>query len=318
VYNKFSKLAVLAAIIGLLGSCATIRVAHPGIDSVKKIAVISVTSNYNIPNIKLKQPEAASNDLKSLGTDIVTALTKKNDSNATKGQAQIVTHGAVQLESMFSGLNGWELVPVAKFATNQDFKALLPADPTAGASADAANLADKIKNTAVGLLQSAAQADVVAPQGMPVIRFSSLLPTQGTSITIVNGKRVESPRQQLLNELGALCGKLGVDAVVISEVKLAYKPGIVTMQSGFLGRIVRSNASPVVETNVAIVNAKGELVLNSKPGWKAFYGKSAPILLNDKVDLLDEKGLGIISYNEAVDASVGALKANVVKTLTKK
>jgi len=302
---SFMKIAIILTIVVSMAGCATVQVKHPGIDSVKKIAVVSVTSNYEIRNMDDKTPATSGKDLTALGKDIGKALTKDLKTGSMKAQVAITTHGAAETSTMFSHLGGWSLVTIADVMANPSYKEMVSVNTGADAKGVVAKVLAMSKDSAW-----------VAPEGMAVIPFTSVIPASGTmTVTYVNGKAVD-PTKDVLASLGALCTKLGVDAVAVVEVKLSYKATLLTNASGSgLFAKVRGSAKPAVEVNVAVVDAQGHVVMNSTPGWATSVGKSAPMMLGGAVDLMDDKGESVLAYNATIDESVKALSANIAKVL---
>jgi hypothetical protein len=309
MFKQLAKVAIAATVTFGLFGCASISVKNPEIKSVKKIAIVSVTSNYQIHDVKDKEQAQSDADLASLGRSLVAAVEKKSNSDSIKAQVQVVTHGAAALSDMFSKLDGYSLVSVADVVANPAYQAKF-APKVEGDSKAAGAIAN--------LLQAAAVSDWVVPEGMGTIPLAVVAPSGNSkSVTFVNGKKVASPTEQTRAALGQLCADLGVDAVVIAQVKLAYKkPFIAVTSGGFLGfGEERTTRKPVVETDVAVIDAKGKLVLVTKEGWKQFEGDAAPMLLKNQVDLADKKGESIKSYNDTIDASIQELSANIAKAL---
>jgi hypothetical protein len=308
--KQLARVAVSAAVVLGLAGCASIEVRKPDINAVKKIAIVSVTSNYRIRDVKEKERAQADGDLGQLGMSLADAVIKGSRSDAIKAQVQVVTHGAAELSAMFSKINGWTILPVGDVIANPAYAEMFAPKQGGG----------KVDGPIAGLLQGAASADWVVPEGMGTLPLASVVPGKGAGKTVsfVNGKRVANPTEEARADLGRLCAELGVDAVVVAEVKLSYTKAFLTGISGGgllgIGK-TRSTRKPVVEANVAIVDSKGQLVVATKPGWKAVEGDPAPMLLGNEVDLADDKGECVKQYNAAIDASVKELEGMIAKAL---
>jgi hypothetical protein len=293
--SALASVAGIAIGVTLLAGCASIEVKHPGIDTVKKVAVISVTSNYEIGDIEAKNKQEDS----SLGTLLGAAITKAAVPSAAAEQVAIVTYGDRKIGQMFGELNGWALVSGSAVTGNADYKALFVKDS-----------GNKATNAITNGLMAISTADWVVPQGQQVIPLDNVAPQENR---YVNGERGEAPT---LRNLGELCTKLGVDAVVVAEVNLAYKSTFLSNTSGTgLFANVRGKAKPVVQINVAVVNQKGELVMKSNRGWGSFEGKEVPMMFHGEVDLKDDKGECVKGYNATIDTAVDGLKAQITKAL---
>lgn len=284
----------------LLAGCATapVQIQRPGIDAVKKVAVISVTSNLKIRDIEEKEPQKASGLAGLLGA-VVQAIAPETAAE----QVAIVTHADKKIGEMFAGLDGWTLLPEATVLGNADYKAFFGTGGEKSAKKDLVNAA----------LLGVATPDTVVPAGMYPIPLTALIP--GTN-KYVNGEREEAPT---LRKVGSLCAKLGVDAVAVAEVKLSYKKTFLSGVSGSgLFANARGNSKPVVEVNLAVVNAKGELVLQSTRGWATFEGEAVPMMLQGEADLKDKDGKCVAEYQATVGKAVTGLTAEVVKQLAAK
>jgi hypothetical protein len=306
--KKLARYAAVASVAFCLFGCATIEVKKPEINAVKKIAIVSVTSNFHIHDVEEKQQAQSDSDLATLGMSLVDALKKDANGGTVKAQVQIVTHGAADLSSMLSQLQGWSLVPIGDVVANPAYAASF------GTKSEESNVAGAIENA----LSAAATSDWVVPQGMATIAYESVVPANGGSMTIhiVNGKNVGSEVDQTRAALGKLCSDLGVDAVIVAQVKLSYKKTFLSSLSGSsLFGVVRGTAKPVVETDIAAIDANGKLIMNSKPAWKVFEGDGAPMMVDSKVNLNDDKGECIAKYNATVDTSVKALQVEIAKAL---
>jgi hypothetical protein len=307
IRNLARYVAVASTAFCLFG-CATIEVKKPEINAVKKIAIVSVTSNFHIHDVADKQQAQSDSDLATLGMSLVDALKKDANGGTVRAQVEIVTHGAADLSSMLSQLQGWSLVPIGDVIVNPAYVAFFGTKPEGS----------KVANAIENALNAAATSDWVVPQGMAPIAYESVVPDNNGSVTIhvVNGKNVGSDADQTRAALGKLCAALGVDAVVVAQVKLSYKKTFLSSLTGSsLFGVVRGIAKPVVETDIAAVDANGKLIMKSRPAWKVFEGDGAPMMVDRKVNLNDDKGECIAKYNATVDASVKALKEEIAKAL---
>lgn len=290
----------MASSLLLFAGCATapVQVQRPGIDAVKKVAVISVTSNLKINDIEEKGSEEPSGLAGLLG-----AVVKAVAPETTAEQVAIVTHADKKIGEMFASLDGWTLLPEATVLGNADYKALF------GAGSE-----NSTKNATINaVLLGAATPDTVVPAGMYPIPYTTLIP--GTN-RYVNGEKEEAPT---LRKVGALCEKLGVDAVAVAEVKLSYKKTFLSGVSGSgLFANARGNSKPVVEVNIAVVNAKGELVMKSNRSWATFEGEAVPMMLKGEADLKDKDGKCVAEYQATVSKAVTGLTAEVIKQLAGK
>jgi hypothetical protein len=293
--NKKLMFAVSVGISAILlaGCAGGVQVKKPEIDSVKKVAVVSVTANREISKVDAKKDSGNTSLLSALGGALVKAVLPEEIAE----QTQIVTHGDQKLGELFAGLSGWSLVPESVVLGNADYQVVTSAD-------------GKAQDSLSKGLAAIATADWVVPAGQQVIPLDSVIPT---SNSYVNGERAEAPT---LRKLGNLCAKLGADAIVVAEYKLSYKTTFLSGASGTgLFASVRGKAKPIVEVNLAVVNRDGKVVLKSARGWASFEGKEIPMMYKGEVDLKDPKGESVIGYNATVDAAVQALRGKIADLL---
>jgi hypothetical protein len=278
------KLMLLGTAV-FLCSCAGINVKQPEIGSVKKIAILSVTGNEEIKDIKVEKGEKETL-LKSIGNAI-----KDNIDYFTEEQVTIVTHGANELFKTFNEMNGWTVVPFETVTESPEVEAFFLDNKIEGESIN------------VGAVKLKEKQDVrrVAPNGMRVLPYNKINP-QG--MTWVNGERVEAP---ILRGIGKLCETLGVDAIAVAEFYFAYETGMMTK--------VTSNVTPIVAVNVVLVDKNGNKILYTDYGWKTFESDDAAKINRDYVNLKDDRS--IKAFKRGVDIAVAGFKEKAAKKLGK-
>lgn len=280
-----TKLLFLGAAL-LLCSCAGINVKQPEIGTVKKIAILSVTSNEEYLDIKVQKGEKETL-LRGIGNVI-----KDNVEFITEDQVNVVTYGANQLFKTFSEIQGWTVVPFETVTQSADVEAFYKETKVEGESVNLGGIKLKEKQ------------DIrrVAPQGMRVLPFNKVIPNGSTW---VNGERIEAP---ILRGMGKLCEILGVDAIAVAEYSFAYETGMMTQ--------VTNNVTPIVAVNVVLVDKNGNKILYTDTGWDQFESEDSAKLRNGYVSLNDG-GRSINAYKKGIDASMAGFKEKAAKKLGK-
>lgn len=280
-----TKLLFLGAAL-FLCSCAGINVKQPEISTVKKIAILSVTSNEEYLDIKVQKGEKETL-LRGIGNVI-----KDNVEFITEDQVNVVTYGANQLFKTLSEIQGWTVVPFETVTQSADVEAFYKETKVDGESVNLGGIKLKEKQ------------DIrrVAPQGMRVLPFNKVIPNGSTW---VNGERIEAP---ILRGMGKLCEILGVDAIAVAEYSFAYETGMMTQ--------VTNNVTPIVAVNVVLVDKNGNKILYTDTGWDQFESEDSAKLRNGYVSLNDG-GRSINAYKKGIDASMAGFKEKAAKKLGK-
>jgi len=280
------KLIALCAFSMLLCSCAGINVKKPDIDNVKKIAILSVTSNEEYQDVEVAEGKKES----LLG--MVGNIIKDNVEMINEGQVDVVTHGAKALFQALNGIEGWTVIPFEEVLNNESVAA-------AFGNEDKSTM-EKVESFAERIAPKNGVRHVM-PKGMYEITYDDVEPPGNTW---VNGERIEAP---MLRKLGKLCGDLGVDAVAIAEYTFYYETGMMTT--------LTSNVTPIGVVNVVLVDKNGEKILYTDRGWKKFEGSESARINRNYVDMHSDKS--IKAYKALTDDAMEAFRKEAAKQLAK-
>lgn len=269
----------------LLCSCAGINVKQPEMGTVKKIAILSVTGNEDIKDIKVEKGKKESL-LRSVGNVI-----KDNTDLFNEEPITIVTHGANELFRTFNEIEGWTVVPFETVTQSPEVEAFFVDNKIEGESMN------------VGAVKIKEKQDVrrATPKGMRALPYNKVNP-QG--MTWVNGERVEAP---VLRGIGKLCETLDVDAIAVVEFYFAYETGMTTS--------LTNNVTPLIAMNVALIDKNGNKILYTDYGWKNFESDKSAKINRDYLNLQDDRS--VKAYIRGVDIAVAGFKEKAVKKLGK-
>ncbi len=296
------KILVVCLAFALAG-CATTLVKEPQVDAVKKIAIVSIYANADVHDVKApKNTQTSVSFLKAM-------LGKKSDKSLESNeQVQIVTYGLQAYGEELNKVANWEVVPPKEVLASSKYKALMNKES-----------AQSSMGAFLKALEEAAKERWVTPPDMPYIPVSSLSGGSVKKVTVVDGKKVD-PIQDARDKMAQLCKELGVDAVAVIGLDLAYKTGMLSGMKGtglFSG--VRGKATPMVASEIVLVTKEGKLAVESSllsQGGGTYYNSgSAPMMLQGKPDLKDGKGECVEVYDQAVKMSAEGLRAEIEKEL---
>lgn len=278
------KIIALCSFVFLLCSCAGVNVKKPDIDSVKKVAILSVTGSEDYEDI-----ESVKGQKENL-LSVVGNIIKDNVEMINEPQVNVATHGANALFRVLNGIEGWSVIPFEQVLDNEEVKAFFENKDTWGKVEDFAN--------------KVAPRDGkrrVAARGMYELSFDKVVPE---GHTWVNGERIEAPVHRAL---GKMCQSLGVDAIAVAEFYFYYETGMMTK--------LTSNVTPIVLVNVAMIDKNGEKVLFTDRGWKQIEGSESAKIRHNYVDLRDDRS--VKAYNLAIDKIMDEFRKEAVKKLAK-
>ncbi|WP_173383131.1 hypothetical protein [Fibrobacter succinogenes] len=262
------RLAFLVSLAALLCSCAGVNIKQPGIDSVKKIAVVTVSGSEDYENIEVREGKK-----EKLLTIVSNAIKEKVDV-VNDPEIEIVTHGANALAKTLNGINGWSVIPFDQVTNNEDVRAFFEDRETWS----------KV-NAAFNRFGSGDGQRLVSPDGMYPLPYDRVAPR---GMMYVNGERIEAP---VLRGLGKLCESLGVDAVAVAEYFFYYETGMMTG--------VTRNVTPIVFVNVALIDKNGEKVLYTDNGWARIEGDYNAKVYGGYASLKEEQS--VKAYKHAID-----------------
>lgn len=220
---KQSRISAFIALVPFaLTSCASI-VRHPEVDHVKKLAIVSVYTNQDIP--KVGGGGSNSGGLAFLKKAVEG---KDADTGDTSNRVRLAKYALDKYTALLSQVPGWQVIPAERVLASNDYQALgkIDAKKTGGnrTLASIGEFAQKID-----------QAKFNTPPKMWAIRLD------GTN----------NNRAELEQGLAQLCRKLGVDAVAVVNLDLAYEAGFFSVAG-----TGASHAS--VASSVKILNKDGK------------------------------------------------------------
>lgn len=292
----------LVAAMSLLSGCSSVTVVRPQIDSIKKIAVVGMTANYEIYDVA--SPKSEQEGLMALGKMVGTALSRNGENLENTEIVQVTTYGLKSFGEAFAGINGWALVDPAQVIANSDYKNLQKF------------LGDGVLASGVKKL---VESSWVTPPGMQAMPVNSVVLPQGMYIK----SNQEQPEEKVRAKLAALCTSLGADGVAVVQLDLGYKKTWLSGMSGsgLLFGNVRGRAKPSVSAAIVIVDKTGTVVLRTddieRGGGNRSVGSSVPMMLKGKADLADADGKSVHGFNTAIDDCSSDLKTKIAKKLAK-
>jgi len=282
------RVLMLCVLAGLVG-CAAPIVKKPQALTVKTLAIVSVYTNETIFDVEEKTGQ----------TDVLKALKKvvSGEQGLKDENVQIATAALQTFSEELNGLGQWVVVPPAKVFEHPAYQAFAR------------------KTSEGGALRRLADTAWAAPPGVPVVQREYLTGVPGQ--IQIGRDDTKEPRETL----GALCRELGVDAVAVVEVSLAYKTGWLSGMRGtglFSG--VHGRAKPSVASSLVAVMQDGRIALQTEDVTRQdrYVSENAPMLLKGRVDLKGDSGQeSIVQFNAAVKASAAAMKQAIAKELAK-
>lgn len=280
------KIIALCSLAMLLCSCAGVNVKKPDIDNVKKIAILSVTSNEEYLDIEVAEGK------KETLLGMVGNIIKDNVEMINEGQVNVVTHGANALFQVLNGIEGWSVIPFDEVVNNEAVAEAF--------GNESKSTMEKIESFADRIAPRNGVRHVM-PKGMYEITYDDVEPAGNTW---VNGERIEAP---MLRKIGKLCGDLGVDAIAVAEYSFYYETGMMTT--------LTHNVTPIAYVNVVLVDKNGEKILYTDRGWKKFEGSESARINRDYVDMHADKSVN--AYKNVVDVAMEGFRKEAVKKLAK-
>lgn len=284
-------------VLCLIAGCAKLLIP-PHIQTVKKMAVLSIYMNKDFYNLKAPKANEGVNFLKSLARDKLGI----KDKNRAEHQ-QIITYALKEYTEKLDSIDNWVVLSPLELMENSKYQTFLKSGG---------------KGFIYGLLDSIRKAEEnkwAVPDKMRFIPISSVVKA-GNVRTYGN---VKDPLAEMRKNLGELCKELKVDGVAIIELDMAYKTGM-KFGGGLLGSgtKIKPNISSamVVITKDGNVAAKTPLI--AKGAGTRYKAKGAFLKIEEgTVTLRQKDGKGIQAYNAAVEKSAVGLKETLVKAFSK-
>jgi hypothetical protein len=236
-------------------------VKKPEVDIVKKVAVVSVYSNTGVKNLK-----GDSETSKIAGMANMFGMTGNNskagESEAAKlldfGGTRLVEHAIGEIEKELTRVKGWKVVPASEFVDNPAYQKFATA------------MDDQIRE------EQGVMRKISGPAFVTVPRMAAM--PYGLK---------DADRNAKLKQLAA---DLGVDAVAVLKLNIAYTPSTAIGNHG--------TAAAAISSNLDIVNRNGET---------AVLGSLGEIRSSDTVAMIG----GSIIFNEKTE---GIFKQAITKT----
>lgn len=272
------KLIALCAMTLLLCSCAGVNVKKPDIGSVKKIAILGVTSPEEYKDI-----ESTKEKKKSLLATVAGNLLADNVEMLTDAQVEVITYGAKALTNTFNGISGWSVIPMEDVTSNEEVRHFYGDD----------------KSTMEAFAELFRSTRYVTPKGMSPILYEQLNPRDKHW---VNGVRVDEAYRR---SIGKLCETLDVDAIAVAEYNFFYEKGMMTN--------ITNNVTTYVFVDVVLVDKNGEMLLYTDRGWEKFEGDDNAHYSSGHLDYGASKT--IAAYKSNIDKAMSEFKKQADKKI---
>lgn len=277
-----------------LTSCVTIS-QKPEVFKVKTVAVISVYVNTVVKDVESSKMESPSITLLQLVT---------NDPD--RDRFQLLAESAQKsAEEALAKVSRWTVVPSGQWADKPPYLAMK-------ADAESARTRGQSPETGLGLSNREDLNHLVAAPNLALVPLSAI-PTGGISITIgANGKTVT--QDDVKHYWAKLAADLGVDAVAVVAIDLAYKKNVF---SGIRIPLVLTSADASVDAGIVAITKDGTLVLNSQgfTGQRQ-AGEAAPMLMGGEVFTLgDDKKEAIHAFDQAMDLKLQQIAQTLIQEL---
>lgn len=218
----FKAVTTLISAIAMTGCVSTSMVKKPEIDMVKTIAVVSIYSNTGIKNTRGESETAKVAGMANMFG--LAGNNTKNDSGSKAGKlidfggTRLVEHARQEIERELTRVKGWKIIDSSQFIDNAAYQKF------------ATSMDDQVREEQGVMYKLNGPAFVVVPRMAPM----------------PHGLK-EEKRAALLKQLAA---DLGVDAVAVLKLEMAYSPSTSIGGNG--------TASAAISSNLQIVNKNGE------------------------------------------------------------
>ncbi|MFC2091519.1 hypothetical protein ACFLTD_01965 [Elusimicrobiota bacterium] len=288
---------LILTLLLMASGCAKLLIP-PHIQTVKKMAVLSIYMNKNFYNIKAPKANEGMNFLKSLAKDKLGI----KDKNMAEHQL-IITYALKEYTEKLNSIDNWVVLSPLDLMGNSKYQAFLKSDG---------------KGFMHGLLDTIRKAEEnkwAVPDKMRYIPISSVVKA-GNVHTYGN---VKDPLAEMRKNLGELCKELKVDAVAIIELDMAYKTGM-QFGGGILGS--GTKIKPNISSAMVVITKDGEVAVKSpliaKGGGTRYKAKGAFLKIEEgTVTLRQKDGKGVQAFNAAVEQSAIGLKESIVTAFSK-
>lgn len=266
---SFAGLAILAAT--LLAACSSSMVKSPAADNIKTIAVVGMSINRDIyiTNLKGKSKSFTKNQ-KGWKKLLIDSAYDKDQ------RVAISTHALAAYSDALNSIPNWSVVPQDEVMNNAAFQEYY-----------GIGLGTKVGKTLTGLIKGKTLNFYITPEGMV---------SQSYAKTNKNKKRAK--------KLGELATNLGVDAVAVIELDVAYELGFWGRKFSF--NLARNRkGTPSISYGAVIINSAGEYaVVTPEPirgDSDERHTASDSAMIIDGAAMLTDKAESL--FKEAIDNS---------------
>ncbi len=246
-----SKIPFLLAISFVLTACSSI-VRHPEVDGVKKIAIISLYTNQDIPKVG----GGGSNGGGAAAFGKILKAAKGDESEVKpeemNNRERLAKYALERYHAALSKVPGWRVVPMDAVIGSKDYRAMGKVETENSTLAALGSFATAVQQSAYN-----------TPSKMWAMPF-------GKENTHTDPKK-----------LAALCAKLGVDAVAVIEVDLGYDSSFAVLGNG--------SAVASVASATKVINKNGEFavyfpdIAKAGTGRPRFESEKKMLMLGGKV-----------------------------------
>jgi hypothetical protein len=300
---KRCSMLLTVALVGILfmTGCGKILL-RPAIDKVKSVALVSVYMNRDFYNIKTPKADESKAALKTLGRALMkeTGVMDKIDNTFNAEYLAIASFAVKKFSEQLDGLGPFHIEPMENILKNASYQNFV-GDAAKGQPFPAlASIGAVIKS-----------ADWYTAPNMIFIPADALVEGAGQHTTYIG--KTKNPRAEFRAEMGKLCQSLGVDAVAIVQLDMAYKKPFLSLKL-----IGADPAGPRVASSLVVINKDGEVAVNTglfeRGEGEYAEGDNAPMLRKGEVFLSDKS---VNSYCQAIEKSCEAMKKTLAKAFSK-
>ena len=295
--------SLVPLLVLVLTGCASI-VLRPAVDDVRTVALVSAYMNrefYNTASPLAGEGQAAVVSLLEAAGQV--AFEKLVDKAKQPDpmdmydpeRMRIIAYAVQTYRDQLDALDDWRLLPTEEVVRSHYYRRLIRPDAGNGV---AARLVSAYLNQRESVLW-------VTPPGFHRIPIES----------VVEGDRVSEDGARALSDLAR---KLGVDAVALLELDMAYRFNRFTKIT-FFGTTF---AVPTVSHRLVVVNRRGEVAVNTSPvergGGDRYEGDTVGMVKKDQLILKHKNDKAVHSYNLALGESSRALSKDLERALSKR
>jgi len=301
VKKRYVAFAVLTAGFLLLAGCSKI-LYRPAIDNVKSVALISVYMNRDFYNIKAPKASESQQALTTLKRAVLkeTGVQDKLDETFNVQYLDIVSYAVKKYSEVLDGMGPFRIEPIDKILSNTSYQNFIGEANKDQPFASLATIGAAIKS-----------ANWFTAPNMIHIPADVFVEKAGQHIAYIGNTK--DPKAEFRSQLAQLCNDLGVDAVAIIQLDMAYKFPWLSITFNDV-----RHAVPQVSSTLIVVNKNGEVAVNTGlyDRGKGDYskGESVPLLRRKQLFLNDKS---VSSYCVAIDKDGNNLKKTLAKAFSK-